>query len=74
MTEKQEEEGVRISFKVDKDLYERTSYIPWGVRAELLRVLLRKVIEAAESHGSMILGAILGGDFDIVHKKKEKKG
>lgn len=60
----------RICFETDKDLYEKSTKIPWGIRSALLRVLLEKIVESGEEHGSMIYGAILDGEFDLVQRTK----
>lgn len=59
----------RISFHVDDKFYERTSKIPWGIRAAVLRQLLEKTMDAAEQKGNMIYGAVIGGDFKILYKE-----
>ena len=59
---------MRISFPVDDDLYKRINRIPWGVRAAVLRRLLERVIDAAEEHGELVYGAVIGGKFSIEYK------
>ena len=59
----------RLSFQVDDSYYQRAHAMPWGIRAEVLRKLLEKTMDAADSKGDMIYGAILGGDFRITFKE-----
>lgn len=69
MPPRTESKITRISFDVDKDLYDKTESIPWGVRASILRILLERVVEAADKQGKMIYGAIMDGKFDIRFRK-----
>lgn len=60
----------RLSFSIEHDLFKRLADIPWGVRASILRVVLEKIVAAGEKHGKQMYGAILGGEWDIVPRKK----
>ena len=60
----------RISFHTKVPLYEKSQKIPWGIRSAVLRILLERVIDAADKKGEMIYGAVLGGDFTLVFKDK----
>ncbi len=67
--------NVRISFPVDDKLYARIERIPWGVRAEVLRKLITRVMDSADEAGNLVYGAVIGGEFEIKYKtKKSRKG
>ena len=67
-------ENKRVSFPVDKSLLDRIhSSIPWGIRAEVLRQLITRVMDSADEHGELVYGAVVGGQFSINYKLKGKK-
>ena len=61
----------RLSFSIEHKLFKRLEDIPWGVRANLLRIILEKIVDAGEKHGKQMYGAILGGEWEIVTRKKQ---
>lgn len=63
--------SARLTFNIPPELYEKMQGMPWGTRAAVIRVLLERVTDAAGKHGKMIYGAVLDGDFDIVHRRKK---
>lgn len=63
-----EERKVRMNFEVPETLFKRAqACLPWGMRANTVRVLLEVVVRAVETEGTMILGALLSGDYKIVY-------
>jgi len=66
------DEDIRISITLDLDLHERLKKMPYGIRSEVIRVLIRRVLDAGEKGGSAVYGAVLDGDFDIVPRKKKR--
>ena len=61
----------RLTLDVSDELFEQAQAdIPWGVRSEVLRALLTKAIEAGNRHGTLIYGAIMDGQFDIIPRVK----
>lgn len=62
----------RINFDVDPALFERLKRLPWGFRTTLIRVLLEKVANSIEQHGEIMIGAILSGEFELVHTPKPR--
>ena len=57
----------RISFDVAPELFKRLQRLPWGFRTTLIRVLLERVADAIDKHGEIMIGAILSGEFELVH-------
>jgi len=69
---KKERNMARVNFDVDPALFERLKKLPWGFRTTLIRVLLEKVADAVDKHGEIMIGAILSGEFELVHVPKER--
>jgi hypothetical protein len=64
---------VRIHLDVDRDLHHRAQkVIPWGMRRILLETILARVVAGIEDQGPVLLGAIVGGEYDMVYKPKPK--
>jgi hypothetical protein len=57
---------MRINVEVDADLT-RDLYllVPWGIRATLIRILLRAVIQLVKKYGVGALGPILDERFEL---------
>ncbi len=60
------ETDTRMTVIVSKELFERSNHIPHGLRSEILRIILEKLIDAGEKHGTALYGAIIDGEFDLV--------
>ena len=58
----------RIAFTVPDELREELSKIPWGVRSQIIRSLLVRVLEVAEAKGAGVYTAICAGQFQIEFK------
>lgn len=63
----------RVSFLVPEDLLARSQKITWGGRSPALRVLLEKLVDAVEKHGTKMIGAVIDGEYEIVYKPKVKR-
>lgn len=64
---------VRVNFEVDRDLHARMQgAFPYGFRGPVLRTLVEAVINAVDLHGTMILGAIMAGDFKLEYERKNR--
>lgn len=62
----------RITFVVDDELFERAGKIPFRARSWLLRILLTKVLDAAESQGNVIYAAIIEGEYELRYTGGDK--
>jgi len=63
---------VRFTFNIPIPLHQKMQTMPWGTRAAVICALLDAVTDAAAKHGKMIYGAVLGGDFEIIHSRKKE--
>ncbi len=64
----------RINFHVDKDLNRRLdARVPWGMKAQLLRVVFGMVADALDKYGDPVLGVLLSGGMELKIKKKKGK-
>lgn len=69
MQEKIEHPPVRLNFEVSRDLHARMSRtFPYGLRGKIVVALLEAIVEATETQGQMVLGAILDGRFVLRYK------
>lgn len=62
----------RLSIPIEDDLSDRIDKMPWGVRSSVIRALLTRVLDAADKKGSMIFGAVMSDEFDIIYKDIKK--
>jgi hypothetical protein len=60
----------RITFIINDELYERAQKLPWSARSAILRVFMIRVLEVVEKRGSMILGALINGEYELVPRKE----
>jgi len=65
------DEQVRLTISISKEDHKKFSKIRWGLRSELVKIVLSKIVDSAEKHGQAIYGFILDGEFDIVPRKKK---
>lgn len=63
----------RLTFNIPPELHEKMQHMPYGIRAAVIRALLDAVTRSALKHGKMIYGAVLDGDFEIIHSPREMK-
>lgn len=63
-------ENIRCNFEVPSSLFNRMKRLPWGTRANLIRILLEKVCDSIEENGEVIIGAILSGEYQLVYAPK----
>lgn len=63
----------RVSFLVPPELANRLNSIPWGVRSMLLRIMTEKLVDAFESQGQIMAGAVLSGEFELVYKPSQHR-
>jgi hypothetical protein len=61
----------RLSFSISQELFKRLNHIPWGVRANLLRIVLERIVRAGEKHGKQMYGALLDGKWEIVPRSEK---
>jgi hypothetical protein len=59
-------DDTRMSIIVSKKLMKRSRHIPNGLRSQIIRSILGKIIDAGEEHGTAMYGALIDGDYDIV--------
>ena len=62
-------EHKRISFLAPVETHEKAKQIPFAMRSGMLRILLERVLDAADKHGPIVFGAIMSGEFEISYKK-----
>lgn len=59
-------EMARIHADVDRAFYnEMIDAWPWGIRGQMIRVLLELALKATKRHGPSIIGLILSGDVEL---------
>ena len=64
----------RVATELDDDLYKRINdLVPWGARAEMIRVVFELIADAIEKEGSPMLGAILSGELALTVRKKDEQ-
>lgn len=63
----------RVTFNVNTDLKKRIQCIPWGNQGAIMRNLMTACVVAIEENGSIMLGALLSGEFKLVYEPKEKE-
>ena len=56
-------EHERVTFNVDPQLKKRIQCIPWGNQGAIMRNLMTACVLAIEENGSIMLGALLSGEF-----------
>jgi len=62
---------VRIHLDIDRNLHHRAQLvIPWGMRRILLETILERLIAGLEKEGPVMLGAVIGGEYDMIYKPK----
>lgn len=62
----------RIAFEVPRELNNRLDgLVPWGLKAQLMRVILEMVLTALEQHGPAALGLILAGKMRLSMREVE---
>jgi len=62
-----ENDPVRASMRISRETHERLeTLIPWGMRRDVLEVVLQLVLDAIEEDGMVVAGAILDGKFKLV--------
>ncbi len=60
---------VRVNFEIDNELNRRwQNCVQWGSRGPTLRMLVERMVESAEEHGQIMIGAILDGNFTFAYK------
>ena len=62
---------VRLNFAIDPALKARLDNIPWGTRSLLLSKLTSWLCDMHEQHGSMAIGLILSGRFQLSRDERE---
>jgi len=56
---------VRVSFTIDRSLYERMqSIVPWGVRSHFFAKILEMALDRIAEGGYEVIAAVLAGDYD----------
>lgn len=65
------EENVRCNFAVPAPLFKRIKKLPWGVRANLIRIILEKLCDSIDAHGEVMIGAVLSGEYALVYQPKD---
>jgi len=66
----------RLSIEITSEEQIRMhNLIPWGVVSRIMRVLFIQTLNLVESHGEIVLGAILSGKLsalDLLRKEDDK--
>lgn len=69
------EQTVRINFEVTRDLHARMAKaFPYGLRGKVMTALLEALVNGVESHGQLVLGAVLDGQFVLRYQPKQQGG
>jgi hypothetical protein len=57
----------RLSIDIsEEDQMRMHNLIPWGVTGRLVRLLFLQVLDMVESHGVIVLGAIMSGELSAL--------
>lgn len=60
------EDGVRFSAMVDRHTHDRLSrHMPWGWKAQLVRILLEKTADLLDETGGAGLGLLMSGQVEL---------
>lgn len=60
-------EEKRITLLVDAELHERlNNLVPHGFRKHLVGALIKLVLDAVETDGNIVIGAVMDGQFKLV--------
>ncbi len=66
----------RLSIEItDEEQIRMHNLIPWGLVSRIMRVLFVQTLDLVESHGEIVLGAILSGKLsalDLLRKEDDK--
>ncbi len=66
----------RLSIEITNEEQIRMhNLIPWGLVSRIMRVLFVQTLDLIESHGEVVLGAILSGKLsalDLLRKEEDK--
>jgi len=63
----QEPKLERIHITLDQETHRRViETLPYGIRSEVMRCLLRKLVDQIDNEGGQLLGAILCNTFQFV--------
>jgi len=58
---------MKISFEIDDEIVaEFNQLVPWGMKSEILRSLMKGLLEQIKSSQGDILGPIISNSFQIV--------
>ena len=57
---------MKASFDIDDEIMkEFNHYVPWGMKSEILRALMKVLLSQIKEDGGDILGTIVAGTFRI---------
>jgi hypothetical protein len=57
----------RLSIDIsEEDQMRMHNLIPWGISGRLVRMLFLQVLDMVESHGPIVLGAIMSGELSAL--------
>jgi len=56
----------RMALEVDDDLFNRANEVlPHGTKAAVIRCILEMIVDSAEVHGDLFIGALLNGNIAL---------
>lgn len=62
---------VRLNLTIDKELHDRLDkHAPWGMKAAVVRALVKTAVDMLDRHGPAGLGLILAGEIELRLKEK----
>lgn len=62
-----QDDTVKVTFRIDKEVAEELKReVPWGNRERIVSQLIAAATGAIKSDGSIMYGAILTGEFQLV--------